>query len=104
MTTVDPIALAVGTVREVTPSTFINRETGTVEDRGRKLTVLTSGGFLVISVPVEFNRVLFEEGKPAAIWFRIREWSFGGRTGTSFIFSNLADSPLAAVLTDEFVV
>lgn len=97
MAAVDPLVLGIGTLREITKSEFMNRETGQVEDRGRKATLLTRGGFLQFNIPTAFNSLELEEDDPVVVWLRVREWEFNGRKGTTLIFETVADAALANV-------
>lgn len=94
MASVDPVVLAVGTVREVINNEFINRETGLIEDRGRKITILTRVGFLQFNIGVAFSAVFFEVGAPAVVWVKLKQWSFNGREGVTLIFDSVADADL----------
>lgn len=88
MAAVDPQALAWGTVREVKRQEFVNRETGVVEQRGRRVTLLTTAGFLTMSVPITFDKIPFEDfaGQSIAAIIVLRDWSFNNQKGTAYIF------------------
>jgi len=101
MAAVDPVVLAAGTVREVAKNEFIDRSTGTVENRGRKVTLLTREGFLVFNAPTASNDVVFEAGAPAAVWLRYREWEMNGRRGVTLVFDQVASPEVAAAVVGE---
>ena len=98
MAAVDPQVIVVGLLREVKRVEFVNRETGVVEARGRKLTILTEVGFLEVSAPVAYDRLPFEElvGREFGCVALFREWSFNGRTGTTVLFERMLSQADAA--------
>lgn len=102
MATIHPVALVVGVVREVVPNEFVNRETGVVENRGRKVTVLTRAGFAQFNVPVEHQRVPFDTGDEVAVWVRIASWQMNGRSGTTLVLDSLPAADLLAAAHADF--
>lgn len=103
MAAIHPVGLLAGTVREVRKNEFVDRSSGMIEDRGRKVTLLTRAGFAQFNVPVEFASVIFREGEKIAIWVRLVEWSMGSRNGTTLVFESLAASAVHDAVLAELV-
>ena len=103
MADVDPVLLGVGTVREVTKSEFLNKETGEMEDRGHKVTLLTRVGFLQFNLPAFDSAEAFPVGAPCVVWLRYKKWNFRGRDGVTLIFDTFATDGVAKALANEIL-
>ncbi len=101
MAAIHPVGLLAGTVREVRKNEFIDRSSGMIEDRGRKVTLLTRAGFAQFNVPVEFASVIFREGEQVALWVRLVEWSMNSRNGTTLVFESVASADIARPVLAE---
>lgn len=79
---INPVVILDCVVSGVERVTFTNRDTGVVEDRGRKVTVQTGQGpELEFKVPVAADDVVFEVGTQALINVEYSEWSFTDDSG-----------------------
>ncbi len=103
MAEVDPVLLAVGTVREIVKNEFQNVETGELEDRGHKVTLLTRVGFLQFNLPTGSPRELFSVGAPVVAWLRFKRWNFRGRDGVTLIFESVASAEVAEALSADLL-
>lgn len=101
MAAVDPVVLASGIVREVVINQFIDRESGEVQERGWKVTLLTRVGFLQFNLPQTEDVNMFPEGGPAVVWLRIRTWELRGRAGTTLVFDSYCGGKVAELLGSE---
>jgi hypothetical protein len=71
---------------------YVDRASGEVSPRkGRKAKVLTSGGFIDLSIPEKFDGVAFEEGSVLFVWADVVPWTItterGPRSGTAFVYT-----------------
>lgn len=83
------VVIAEGEVRSVRAHSFTDRDTGEIQDKGRRLSLLTEGGFLNLSVPKKFAEVPLAEGDLVRLKVEVLLWEFNGKNGTSFIFGEL---------------
>lgn len=76
---------------------YTDRETGVVEDRGRKLLGQTAQGpELVVKVPADFDRIEFEAGKNYLINVEYSEWRLdSGKEGSSMKFAGFVNADQA---------
>lgn len=103
MAAIHPVGLLAGTVREVRKNEFVDRTSGMIEDRGRKVTLLTRAGFAQFNVPTEFASVIFREAEQIAVWVRLVEWSMNSRNGTTLVFESVASADVAGAVLAELV-